>query len=74
VKRDAFAAKVRHMAEIAFDDQCVGANPCYPLVADLERLFWESYDGTTQQPDAPTGAAKLEIHVEPTDTEKTTPA
>jgi acetaldehyde dehydrogenase/alcohol dehydrogenase len=43
VRRADFKAKVRPMAEIAFDDQCVGANPCYPLVDDLVRIFWEAY-------------------------------
>ena len=36
-----FMNEIKHMAEVAFDDQCVGANPSYPLVADL---FRESYD------------------------------
>jgi alcohol dehydrogenase class IV len=31
------------MAEVAFDDQCIGTNPCYPLVDDLVRLLWEAY-------------------------------
>jgi len=43
VSRSDFEAKVRPMAEVAFDDQCVGANPSYPLVDDLVRLFWEAY-------------------------------
>jgi len=43
VSRSDFEAHVRQMAEIAFDDQCVGANPSYPLVDDLERVFWEAY-------------------------------
>ena len=43
VSRSDFEAKVRHMAEVAFDDQCVGANPSYPLVDDLVRVFWEAY-------------------------------
>jgi len=43
VSRSDFEAQVRHMAEVAFDDQCVGANPCYPLVDDLVRVFWEAY-------------------------------
>jgi hypothetical protein len=53
------------MAEIAFDDQCVGANPCDARVADLERLFWESYDGQVPATDA---RPPLEIHVEATGT------
>jgi acetaldehyde dehydrogenase/alcohol dehydrogenase len=43
VSRSDFEAKVRHMAEVAFDDQCIGTNPCYPLVDDLVRLLWEAY-------------------------------
>jgi acetaldehyde dehydrogenase/alcohol dehydrogenase len=43
VSRNDFEAKVRHMAEVAFDDQCVGTNPCYPLIDDLIRLLWEAY-------------------------------
>jgi acetaldehyde dehydrogenase/alcohol dehydrogenase len=38
-----FEARVRHMAEVAFDDQCVGANPCYPRVKDLVRVLREAY-------------------------------
>ena len=43
VSRKEFEAKVKQMSEIAFEDQCVGANPSYPLVEDLTRVFWESY-------------------------------
>jgi acetaldehyde dehydrogenase/alcohol dehydrogenase len=38
-----FKAKINFMAETAFDDQCVGANPSYPLVADLAKLLEEAY-------------------------------
>jgi acetaldehyde dehydrogenase/alcohol dehydrogenase len=43
VSRSDFEVRVRHMAEVAFDDQCVGTNPCYPLVDDLVRVFWEAF-------------------------------
>jgi len=43
VARPDFEAKVRHLAEVAFDDQCVGTNPSYPLVDDLVRVLWEAY-------------------------------
>lgn len=43
VSRADFETRVREMAQTAFDDQCVGANPSYPLVDDLERVFWEAY-------------------------------
>jgi len=38
-----FKAKLRFMAEAAFDDQCAGANPSYPLVDDLVKLLEEAY-------------------------------
>jgi acetaldehyde dehydrogenase/alcohol dehydrogenase len=40
-----FEAAVQHMAEIAFDDQCTGANPSYTLVDDLARILREAYSG-----------------------------
>ncbi len=45
VPEEAFRARVQEMALIAFDDQCVGGNPCYPLVEDLVRIFWDSFGG-----------------------------
>lgn len=38
-----FKARLRKMAEVAFDDQCVGGNPCYPLVDDIIAVFEEAY-------------------------------
>ncbi|MBU0713979.1 MAG: bifunctional acetaldehyde-CoA/alcohol dehydrogenase [Verrucomicrobia bacterium] len=38
-----FKAKLRFMAEVAFDDQCAGANPSYPLVDDLIKVLEEAY-------------------------------
>ena len=40
-----FEAAVQHMAEVAFDDQCMGANPSYTLVDDLVRILREAYSG-----------------------------
>ncbi len=45
VPETAFEAAVQHMAEIAFDDQCAGANPTYTPVADLARILREAYYG-----------------------------
>lgn len=33
------------MAEQAFDDQCTGANPRYPLMSDLKELYILAYCG-----------------------------
>jgi acetaldehyde dehydrogenase/alcohol dehydrogenase len=40
-----FYSKVEYMAEQAFDDQCTGANPRYPLMSDLKELYILAYQG-----------------------------
>ncbi|HYD68524.1 bifunctional acetaldehyde-CoA/alcohol dehydrogenase [Azospirillum sp.] len=40
-----FLAKVDAIAEAAFDDQCTGANPRFPLVAEIRQLLLDSYYG-----------------------------
>ncbi len=41
----AFYAEVENMADKAFDDQCTGANPRYPLISDLKALYILAYHG-----------------------------
>ncbi|MFP5512117.1 MAG: hypothetical protein ACLGJC_03385, partial [Alphaproteobacteria bacterium] len=45
VPEAAFLARVDAIAEAAFDDQCTGANPRYPLVAEIKQLLIDSYYG-----------------------------
>ncbi|WP_199102875.1 bifunctional acetaldehyde-CoA/alcohol dehydrogenase [Aquitalea sp. ASV11] len=40
-----FLARVDQLAEAAFDDQCTGANPRYPLISELKQLLLDSYYG-----------------------------
>jgi acetaldehyde dehydrogenase/alcohol dehydrogenase len=40
-----FLAKVDDIADQAFDDQCTGANPRYPLIKDLKQLILDAYYG-----------------------------
>jgi len=40
-----FLAKVDQLAEEAFDDQCTGANPRYPLISELKQVLLDSYYG-----------------------------
>ncbi len=40
-----FLAKVDMLAEKAFDDQCTGANPRYPLISELKELYLKAYYG-----------------------------
>ncbi|MBT1445525.1 bifunctional acetaldehyde-CoA/alcohol dehydrogenase [Shewanella sp. JM162201] len=40
-----FMAKLDELAEDAFDDQCTGANPRYPLIKELKELLLASFHG-----------------------------
>jgi len=40
-----FYESVEELAEQAFDDQCTGANPRYPLIKDLKELYILAYHG-----------------------------
>jgi acetaldehyde dehydrogenase/alcohol dehydrogenase len=49
---DFFFARVEEMADRAFDDQCTGANPRYPLIEDLKQLLLQAYShGDTSEVD-----------------------
>lgn len=45
VEEEDFLARVDQLALDAFDDQCTGANPRYPLVAELKQIMVDSYYG-----------------------------
>jgi len=40
-----FLATLDEMTEMAFDDQCTGANPRYPLMEDLKQIYLNCYYG-----------------------------
>ncbi len=40
-----FLARLDDMVEQAFDDQCTGANPRYPLMSELRELYLNAYYG-----------------------------
>jgi acetaldehyde dehydrogenase/alcohol dehydrogenase len=40
-----FYAEVEEMAENAFDDQCTGANPRYPMIKELKELYILAHQG-----------------------------
>jgi len=46
-KEDLKKALDNGLAEEAFDDQCTGANPRYPLIKEIEELYWKAYEGET---------------------------
>lgn len=39
VSKEKFYASLDHMSEQAFDDQCTGANPRYPLISELKQMY-----------------------------------
>ncbi|PHM56552.1 bifunctional acetaldehyde-CoA/alcohol dehydrogenase [Xenorhabdus sp. KK7.4] len=45
VQESDFLAKIDKLAEDSFDDQCTGANPRYPLIAELKQLLLDSFYG-----------------------------
>ncbi len=52
VNEAAFLAKVDQLAVEAFDDQCTGANPRFPLISELKTLLLDSYYGRAYSADA----------------------
>ena len=40
-----FLARLDTMSEYAFDDQCTGANPRYPLIAEIKQMYLNAYYG-----------------------------
>ncbi len=42
-----FLARLDDMALQAFDDQCTGANPRYPLISELKEMYLNAYYGRT---------------------------
>ena len=45
VKEDEFMANLDVLVERAFDDQCTGANPRYPLMSEIKQIFLNAYEG-----------------------------
>lgn len=41
-----FLARLDEMTEQAFDDQCTGANPRYPLMSEIKQMYLNAYYGT----------------------------
>lgn len=44
-----FLARLDEMCEQAFDDQCTGANPRYPLISEIKKMYLNAYYGTSDK-------------------------
>ena len=50
-----FLARLDDMTEQAFDDQCTGANPRYPLMSEIKQMYLDAYYGKHfTEPEMPT--------------------
>lgn len=45
INEEEFLARVDELAEEAFDDQCTGTNPRYPLISEIRELYLQAYYG-----------------------------
>lgn len=44
-----FLNRLDSMTEQAFDDQCTGANPRYPLMSEIKQMYLKAYYGTHEK-------------------------
>jgi len=44
-----FYATLDEMSEQAFDDQCTGANPRYPLISELKEMYINAFEGKIEE-------------------------
>ncbi len=45
VDEKTFMDNLDELVELAYDDQCTGANPVYPLMEDIKKLYIDAYNG-----------------------------
>ena len=45
IKEADFLAELDTMVEEAFNDQCTGANPRYPLMSEIKQMYLNAYYG-----------------------------
>ncbi|GFZ30658.1 aldehyde-alcohol dehydrogenase [Clostridium zeae] len=45
VSKEKFYSSLDEMVEQAFDDQCTGANPRYPLMGELRQMYINAFEG-----------------------------
>ena len=49
IKEEDFLARLDEMSEQAFDDQCTGANPRYPLIAEIRQMYLNAFYGKNSE-------------------------
>lgn len=49
VSEKAFFKTLDEMSENAFDDQCTGANPRYPMISEIKELYTKCFHGQDEE-------------------------
>ncbi|MDO4629580.1 MAG: bifunctional acetaldehyde-CoA/alcohol dehydrogenase [Planctomycetia bacterium] len=49
IAEEDFLAGLDQMSEDAFDDQCTGANPRYPLISEIKQMYLNAYYGNNEK-------------------------
>ncbi len=45
VSKKEFDEKLDELVELAYDDQCTGANPAYPLMSEIKQIYIDAFNG-----------------------------
>lgn len=45
ISEEDFRASLDELSELAFDDQCTGANPVYPLITEIKQIYIDAFWG-----------------------------
>ena len=44
ISKEKFYSTLDEMSEQAFDDQCTGANPRYPLISEIKQMYVNAFE------------------------------
>jgi acetaldehyde dehydrogenase/alcohol dehydrogenase len=55
ISEEAFMAGLDEMSENAFNDECTGANPVYPLISEIRQVYLRAYWGPEYEAKAAAG-------------------
>jgi len=45
IDKKTFMKNLDELSRLAFDDQCTGANPVYPLISDIKKIYMNAFEG-----------------------------
>ena len=45
IDKKTFVKNLDKLSHLAFDDQCTGANPIYPLISDIKQIYMDAFEG-----------------------------